>query len=202
MRLRQKKETSHLADPDVACMLELKRGNRHAFEILMRKYYPRILNLIYRFLGNRQLAEDLAQDVFMKVYKSAHRYRPRSQFQTWLYTIAKNTSLNELRRNRRQMVSIDEPLASDAQGLKKEIFDPRANPAREFLQKEKKKLIRAAIDDLPDNQRMAVILRRYENFSYADIAATLNVTDKAVKSLLSRARVNLKNNLAGLIDRD
>jgi len=202
MRLRQKKETPHLTDPDVECMLELKEGNRQALEILMRKYYPRILNFIYRFMDNRQLAEDLAQEVFMKVYKSAHHYRPRSQFQTWLYTIAKNTCLNELRRNRRQMVSIDEPVASGTQGLKQKISDPRANPAGELLQKEKKALIRAAIDDLPDNQRMAVILRRYENFSYAEIAATLNVTDKAVKSLLSRAKLNLKNNLAGAIDPD
>ena len=79
----------------------------------MRKYYPRILNFVYRFLGNRQLAEDLTQDVFMKVYKSARWYRPRSQFQTWLYTIAKNTCLNELRRNQGRMVSLDEPVKSD-----------------------------------------------------------------------------------------
>ena len=191
-----------MADADVECMLALKKGDRKAFEVLMRKYYPRILNFAYRFLGNRQLAEDIAQDVFMKIYKSAHRYRPRAQFQTWLYTIARNTCLNELRRNRGQMVSIDEPVASEAQELKKEISDPRANPAGEFLQKEKKTLIRAAINDLPDNQRTAVILRRYENFSYAEIAATLNVTDKAVKSLLSRARLNLKNNLADIVDLD
>jgi RNA polymerase sigma-70 factor (ECF subfamily) len=184
MRFRKQKETSYLADPDVACMLALKKGDRHAFEILMRKYYPRILNFVYRFLGSRQLSEDLAQDVFMKVYKSARRYRPRSQFQTWLYT----------------MVSFDEPIASDERVIKKEISDPHADPAGEFLQKEKKALIQAAINDLPENQRLAVILRRYESFSYTEIAATLNVTDKAVKSLLSRAKVNLKNKLAGTVD--
>jgi RNA polymerase sigma-70 factor (ECF subfamily) len=202
MRFRKQKETSYLADPDVACMLALKKGDRNAFEILMRKYYPRILNFVYRFLGSRQLSEDLAQDVFMKVYKSARRYRPRSQFQTWLYTIAKNTCLNELRRNRGQMESFDEPIASDERVIKKEISDPHADPAGEFLQKEKKALIKAAINDLSENQRLAVILRRYESFSYAEIAATLNVTDKAVKSLLSRAKVNLKNKLAGTVDLD
>lgn len=202
MRFRKQKDTSYSADPDVECMLELKKGDRDAFEILMRKYYPRILNFVYRFLGNRQRAEDLTQDVFMKVYKNARRYRPRSKFQTWLYTIAKNSCLNELRRNRGQMVSLDEPIMFDERVLKKEISDPHADPAGELLQKEKKVLIQTAINGLPENQRIAVILRRYESFSYAEIAATLNVTDKAVKSLLSRAKINLKNKLAGIRDLD
>ena len=181
-------------------MLKVKKGDRDAFEILMRKYYPRILNFVYRFLGNRQLSEDLTQDVFLKVYKSARRYRPRSKFQTWLYTIAKNSCLNELRRNRRQMASLDEPITFDERVQKKEISDPHADPAEEFFQKEKKMMIQAAINDLPENQRIAVILRRYENFSYVEIAATLNVTDKAVKSLLSRAKLNLRKKLAGILN--
>jgi RNA polymerase sigma-70 factor (ECF subfamily) len=183
-------------------MLALKTGDRDAFDILMRNYYPHILNFVYRFLGDRQLSEDLTQDIFMKVYKSARRYRPRSKFKTWLYTIAKNTCLNELRRNRGQMVSFDEPVPSAEGQIKKEISDPHADPAGKFLQKEKKALIRAAINELPENQRIAVLLRRYESFSYAEIAATLNVTDKAVKSLLSRAKVNLKNKLSGIIEPD
>ena len=100
------------------------------------------------------------------------------------------------------MVSIDEPVTTDERVIKREISDPRADPAGEFLQKEKKALIQAAINDLPENQRIAVLLRRYESFSYAEIAATLNVTDKAVKSLLSRARVSLKNKLSGIVDPD
>ena len=183
-------------------MLAVKKGDRNAFDDLMRKYYPRILNLAYRLTGNRQLAEDLTQDVFMKVYKSATRYRPQSKFQTWLYTIAKNTCFNELRRKRWQMVSLDEPVDAKAGELRKELPDPGADPATEFLQKEKENQVWAAVNDLPENQRMAVILRRYENFSYAEIAATLDVTDKAVKSLLSRAKVNLKNKLAGAVDPD
>lgn len=183
-------------------MLALKKGDRSAFEVLMRKYYVRILNFIYRFLGNRQIAEDLTQDVFMKVYKSAFRYRPRSQFQTWLYTIAKNACLNQLRRKRTMLVSLDQTFHAGDNELQKEIADPDANPDRELLQKERAAMIRAAVNALPDNQRMAVILRRYENFSYAQIAATLNVTDKAVKSLLSRAKVNLKNKLANAVDLD
>lgn len=183
-------------------MLAVKKGDRNAFDDLMRKYYPRILNFAYRLINNRQLAEDLTQDVFMKVYNSARRYRPRSKFQTWLYTIAKNTCLNELRRNRGQVVSLDAPLDANVGELSKELPDPGADPATVFLQKEKENQVRAAIHDLSEKQKMAVILRRYENFSYAEIAATLDVTDKAVKSLLSRAKVNLKNKLAGSIDPD
>ena len=183
-------------------MLELKRGDRSAFEALMRKYYPRILNFIYRFISNRQIAEDLSQDVFMKVYKSAWRYRPRSQFQTWLYTIAKNVCLNELRRKRNLMVSLDETHEFGESELRKEIADSGSDPDQDLLQKEKATLIQAAINDLPENQRVAVILKRYENFSYTQIAATLNITDKAVKSLLSRAKGNLKNKLEKIVDLD
>ena len=183
-------------------MLELKQGDRNAFEALMRKYYPRILNFIYRFISSRQLAEDLSQDVFMKVYKSAWRYRPRSQFQTWLYTIAKNVCLNELRRKRNLMVSLDETLKSGENKFSKEIADPVSDPGRALLRKEKAALIQAAINDLPENQRIAVVLKRYENFSYAQIAVTLKITDKAVKSLLSRAKENLRKKLAKTIDLD
>ena len=202
MRFRKKAQNAYIADPDVKRMLAVKKGNRNAFDDLMRKYYPRILNFVYRLIGNRQLAEDLTQDVFMKVFKSAARYRPRAKFQTWLYTIAKNTCLNELRRHREQMVSLDQPGDAHAAELKQALPDPGADPAAEFLQKEKETQVHAAINALSENQRMAVILKRYEDFSYAEIAATLGVTEKAVKSLLSRAKVNLKNKLADIIDPD
>ncbi len=202
MRFRKPAQSPYLADPDVQCMLALKKGDRNAFDDLMRKYYPRILNFAYRLVGDRQLSEDLTQDVFMKVYNAAARYRPRSQFQTWLYTIAKNTCLNELRRKSERIVSLDEPLDANTPGLKKELPDPGIDPAAKVLQKEKEKHVRAAVDALPENQKIAVILRRYENFSYAEIAVTLNVTDKAVKSLLSRAKVNLKNKLVAILGPD
>ena len=202
MRFRKKDQKAYLIDSDVQLMLAVQRGDRNAFDDLMRKYYARILNFAYRLIGNRQLAEDVTQDVFMKIYKSAARYQPRSKFQTWLYTIAKNTCLNEMRRYRGQIVSLDEPLYAEAGGLQKEVSDPDADPAAAYLQKETEKQVRAAINELPENQKMAVILKRYENFSYAEIADTLEVTDKAVKSLLSRAKVNLKNKLAGVIDPD
>jgi RNA polymerase sigma-70 factor (ECF subfamily) len=200
MKFLSKKENPYLSDPDVQLMLQFKAGDQTALEALMRKYYPRILNFIYRFLGNRQVAEDLTQEVFLKVYKSAFKYTPRSQFQTWLYTIAKNTALNELRRKRGLFVSTDQTFNSDGNELTKEIADYETAPDKDLMHKEKAAIIRQAIDDLPEKQRMAVILRRFEDFSYAEIAATLKVSDKAVKSLLSRAKLNLKHNLASKID--
>jgi RNA polymerase sigma-70 factor (ECF subfamily) len=177
-------------------MLAVKKGDRNAFDDLMRKYYPRILNFAYRFIGNRQVADDLAQDVFMKVYRSAARYQPHSKFQTWLYTIAKNTCLNELRSHRGPVISLDEGPHVDDSELRKELPNPVADPATDLLQKEREAQVRAAIDDLSEKQKMAVLLKRYEGFTYAEIAATLDVTEKAVKSLLHRAKIALKSKLS------
>lgn len=197
------KSNPYLSDPDVQRMLEVQRGSKTAFEALMRHYYPRILNFIYRFAGNQSTAEDLTQEVFMRVYNNARKYRPKSGFQTWIYTIAKNVALNDLRRGRRFAYSLDEPASGDDHKIYRETENSEAlSPDEMIIQKEKADRIRAAISKLPENQKLALILRRYEEFSYAEIAATLNVSDKAVKSLLSRAMQNLKNRLAGQTEAD
>jgi RNA polymerase sigma-70 factor (ECF subfamily) len=198
-----KKSNPYLSDPDVQRMLDVQRGSKIAFEALMRHYYPRILNFIYRFVGNQSTAEDLTQEVFMRVYNNARKYRPKSGFQTWIYTIAKNVALNDLRRGRRLTFFPDEPADGDGHKIYKESEDLKViSPDEKIIQKEKAVRIRAAISKLPENQKIALILRRYEEFSYAEIAATLNVSDKAVKSLLSRAMQNLKNRLAGQTEAD
>jgi RNA polymerase sigma-70 factor (ECF subfamily) len=182
-------------------MLEFQPGSRPAFEALMHKYYPLVLNFIYRFLANIETAEDLTQEVFIRVYKSGSHYKPKSKFRTWLYTIAKNISLNELRKNKNFIISLDEPVTFDSDGLKRQSADQnQSNPDKDMIRKEKATLIRQAINDLPDNQRMAVILGRFDDFSYAEIAATLGVSEKAVKSLLSRAKENLKRKLSRIFD--
>jgi len=191
------KPNPYLADPDVCLMIEFQEGNKTAFEDLMHKYYSRLLNFIYRFVGSREIAEDLTQEVFMRVYKSAPSYRPQSKFQTWVFTIARNTSLNELRHNKKVTVSLDETFSSDQGEMKRQVKDPHgSNPGEELLHREKAAAVKAAINDLPENQRVAVLLRRYEQFSYEEIAQTMNTSVKAVKSLLSRAKENLKTKLA------
>lgn len=191
------KSNPYLSDPDVQRMLDVQRGSKTAFEALMRQYYPRILNFTYRFVGNQSTAEDLTQEVFMRVYHNASGYRPKSGFQTWIYTIAKNIALNDLRRGRRLTYSLDEPPDGEKPKIYRETEDLKViSPDEKIIQKEKADRIKGAISKLPENQKLALILRRYEEFSYAEIAATLNVSDKAVKSLLSRAMQNLKNRLA------
>lgn len=193
----QKKYTD---DPDVQLMLAFQKGDPQAFEQLMTKYYTRILNFIYRYVGRREVAEDLTQEVFIRVYNSAHRYRAAAKVQTWLYVIAKNISLNELRRTKRPTYSLDAPLDTGEGEVGTQMQDERAQaPDEAALRKERADHVQAAIQALPENQRMAVLLRRYEQMSYEDIAAAMKTTPKAVKSLLNRAKENLKNSLKAFI---
>jgi len=188
-------KNNYLSDPDVLLMVEFQRGNKASFETLMRKYYARILNFIYRFVGNREIAEDLTQEVFLRVYKSSGRYYPQAKFQTWIFTIAKNVSLNEVRR-KRKTISIDQEYGQDGEHKKFQLPDNKIlGPDKEMIKQEKVVEVRKAINSLPANQRTAVILRRYEDFSYSDIAKTLGCSVEAVKSLLSRAKEALKNRL-------
>ena len=201
MNLFRRKPNPYLSDPDVQLMLAFQNGSRSAFETLMENYYSRVLNFIYRFVANKEIAEELTQEVFLRVFKFGPRYKPKSKFQTWLYTIAKNLCLNELRKNKDHITSLDEPASIGNEALQKQIDNPGSSGADvELIRKEKAMAIRQAINDLPDNQRLAVILRRYDSFSYAEIAETLGVSDKAVKSLLSRAKVNLRRRLSGLVN--
>lgn len=191
----------YLIDPDVALMLAFQKGDKAAFEKLMGKHYKRVFNIAYRFLSNREAADDLAQEVFLKVYKAASSYKPQAKFQTWLYQITKNVCLNELRKHRGQTVSLDETFAGDEGELTRQIADRHAvNPLENLEAQDIALIVKEAIETLPDNQRMAVILRRFENLSYEDIAKTMDCSLEAVKSLLSRAKENLKKKLAHLSD--
>ncbi|MCK5083475.1 MAG: sigma-70 family RNA polymerase sigma factor, partial [Candidatus Omnitrophica bacterium] len=106
------KSNPYLSDPDVRLMLEFQSGNKASFETLMRKYFPRLINFIYRYVSDREAAEDLAQEVFIRIYKSGSSYSPQSKLQTWIFTIARNLSLNELRRNKHRTVSLDATFSS------------------------------------------------------------------------------------------
>ena len=191
---RPQKPTPYLDDPDVILMQEFQQGNPASFEKLLQKYYPRLLNFICRLIGNKETAEDLTQEVFIRVYKSAFSYNPRAQFQTWIYTIAKNTALNELRRPQRGNVSLEDELKIQP------LTGKESRPDYEILREEQIAVIQAAINSLPPQQRLAVILRRYEDFSYEEIAQTLNCSLPAVKSFLNRAKENLKDKLSALLE--
>jgi RNA polymerase sigma-70 factor (ECF subfamily) len=184
-------------DPDAALMLRVKQGDRDAFEELVQKYKQPVMNLVFRTLRDATEAEDLAQHVFLQVYKSAHRYEISAKFSTWLFTIARNLCLNEIRRRSRHPAdSLDQHLAGEEDQPAREIGDRKATAAHdELLQRELVEKIDEALADLPENQRTAIQLCRQEELSYEDIAEVLGCSLSATKSIIHRAREALKERL-------
>jgi len=183
-------------------MLRFQAGDEAAFEELVERCKQTVLNLTYRFMGGTQDAEDIAQEVFLRVYRAKDRYQPTAKFITWLYVICRNVCFKELKRRKSRHAAI--PMASDPDGAAdlRHVPDGRgASPVAELLYNEQATLVKRAVDALPETQRMALLLRRYDRLSYEDIAAVLGTTVKAVKSLLHRARTTLKDELAEYLDR-
>jgi RNA polymerase sigma-70 factor, ECF subfamily len=184
-------------DPDAALMLRVKRGDRGAFEALVERYQRPILNLIYRMLGDPAEAEDLAQNTFVQVFRSAHRYRDAAKFSTWLYTIARNLCLNELRRRARHPAdSLDATFPDSEDQPQRPLPDNKeASPPEALLHRELEAKIQEALDALPPNQRLAVLLCRQDDLSYEDIARVVGCSLSATKSLIHRGRETLKQRL-------
>ncbi|MBF0504151.1 MAG: sigma-70 family RNA polymerase sigma factor [Candidatus Omnitrophica bacterium] len=194
-----KKPEDYTTDPDVVLMLEFQNGNPRSFEVLMRKYYPRVLNFLYRYGLNRHAAEDLTQEIFLKIHQMGANYRPQAKFQTFLYTIVRNSALNAIRNERKYAVSLDEEIESEEGSMVAQQADDKSlSPLEEMLEDEKSARIQAVINELPENQRSAVFLKRYEKMSYEEIAQSLNCSPKAVKSLLNRAKETLKVKLTDI----
>ena len=184
-------------DPDAALMLRVKQGDREAFTELVEKYKQPVMNLAYRTLRDATEAEDLAQHVFLQVYKSAHRYEITAKFSTWLFTIARNLSLNEIRRRSRHPAdSLDQHLGQEEDQPARQFQDVKAFAAPEaVLQQELQEKIDEALADLPETQRTAIQLCRQEELSYEDIAEVLGCSLSATKSIIHRAREVLKQRL-------
>lgn len=179
-------------------MLRFQRGDRGAFDELVRRNAPKINTLIYRFLGDPGQVEDLTQEVFLRVYRTAPRYQPTAKFSTWLYRIAANLSFNVLRAKRRgQPIQLEVAYSEDGEPFYRDVPDARHSPPHDRLDgDELRQKIQHAINALPENQKVAIVLNKYEQKSYEDIADMLNCSTMAVKSLLSRARSNLRAILA------
>jgi len=184
------------ADYDVALMLTFQKGDELAFQELVERNHSRVIGLIYRFISDSTDAEDLAQEVFLRIYRARKTYKPTAKFSTWMFRITANVSLNALRSraNRRDDVSIDQ--VSDFGDGPRAMPDPDcAMPDVRLHQQELQGKVQDAIQALPEKQQIAVILNKYEGMSYADIARTIGCSTMAVKSLLARARDNLKDRL-------
>jgi RNA polymerase sigma-70 factor, ECF subfamily len=184
-------------DPDAQLMLRVQHGDREAFETLVNRHKQPVMNLVYRILGDLREAEDIAQNVFVQVYKSAARYRVSAKFSTWLYTITRNLCLNEIRRRTRHPAeSLDiVPAGQEDQGPRQ--FEDRRTegPPESLLQSELERNIQRALDDLPANQRVAILLCRQDELSYEEIARVLGCSLSATKSLIHRARETLRERL-------
>jgi RNA polymerase sigma-70 factor, ECF subfamily len=193
-----------LADPDVRLMLQVRDNDAQAFEELMLRYQNRLLSLLAHMVGQRDLAEDLTQEVFLRVYRARKRYVPGAKFSTWLFTIAGNVASNALRTKarRREVHLAPRPEDSAPQSLEAVALAASAlMPTRQFDKAELCAAVQQAVGTLSDRQRMAVLLAKFEHFSYADIGQIMDMSPQAVKSLLSRARSNLREVLQPYLDR-
>lgn len=178
----------------VALMLRVRDGDMAAFEQLVEIHQHAVVGTVAKMLGNPDEAEDIAQQVFIRIWKSAKRYEPQAKFTTWLFTITRNLVFNEMRRRQRKpAVSYDEREDDFHIGTPD---DPSKSPDETILQRELEGAIDRAIQQLPEKQRMAVVLRRYEDMPYEEIGEILKLSLPAVKSLLFRARAQLKESLA------
>lgn len=182
---------------DVRLMRLVSSGDMVAFERLVERHQALVAGTVGRMLGDNSEVEDLAQQVFLRVWKSASRYVPRAKFTTWLLKITRNLVFNELRRRKRHATT---PLQTEAGGEEMQLKDKESRtPDAMLLEGELQRAIDAAISELPETQRMAVILRRYEELSYEEIAEVLDQSVSAVKSLLFRARTALRVTLSSYL---
>lgn len=185
------------SDPDAALMLRVKRGDRAAFAELVEKYKQPLFNFICRTLRDEAESEDLAQNVFLQVYKSRQRYQHTAKFSTWLFTIARNLCLNEIRRRSRHPAeSIEVGHAENEDQPHRQYEDKKIHlPVENVLHGELAAKIEEALADLPENQRTAILLCRQDELSYEEIAEILDCSLSATKSLIHRGRETLKEKL-------
>jgi RNA polymerase sigma-70 factor (ECF subfamily) len=181
---------------DAELMQGFQNGDEDAFNEIVIKYDKPLVNFIYRYTGNHAVAEELAQDVFVKVYKSAGRYKPTAKFSTWLYSIAANVCLDYKRKKIPYTISLDSKIKTEEDEIAKEIKDTGQLSSDIISEKtELSRSVNTALNTLPEKQRLALILKVYEDKSYKEIAEILNCSAPAVESLLSRARSSLKKHL-------
>jgi RNA polymerase sigma-70 factor (ECF subfamily) len=190
----------NIDDPDVELMRKFQRGDISAFERLIRKYQRPLINFAYRFLHDQNEAEDVAQEIFLRIYSSAKKYRPTARFSTWIYRIATNLCLNELRRMRSRVQD-----SLETGGQKEESISLPDNsiqgPFEAYTEMERSHVIRKAIDGLPPRQKTAVILCKYQGLSYKEVADIMQCSEGAVKSYLHRARESLLKSCREILEK-
>lgn len=184
-----------LRDPDIRLMLRVRNDDDAAFAELVELYHQRLVTIMQHIVGKAEEAEDLAQEVFLRVFRGRKKYHPKAKFSTWLFTIANNLALNVLRtRHRKPAIPLNVrdsgPLGPrPAEQL---VLDRECSPHDRMQQQELAAVVQQALATLNERQRVAVVLNKFEDMNYAEIAEVMDLSTKAVKSLLSRARDNLR----------
>jgi RNA polymerase sigma-70 factor, ECF subfamily len=180
-------------EPEAKIMTDVAGGDLSAFRIIVELHHKPLISFIARFTGDRDAAEDIAQEVFLRVFKAAKDYKPQAKFKTWLFTIATNLCLNEVRNNENIPKFVD---VSDLHEQEYPISASAAfSPQKAAENAELRVAVRNAIRNLPENQRIAILLRQYNEFSYGEISKIMGISTSAVESLIQRARQSLKKSL-------
>lgn len=189
-------------DEDLVLVEQFKAGDVAAFERLVVKYQKNVLNLVFRFTGDATRAEDLAQEVFMRIYRALGGFEAKAKFFTYLYKVTLNLCLKEReRQQRKRTYSLEEKLGED-DNRTREIEDPRGSAEDEVERRDTGRIVREAIMALPEDQRTAVILHRFQGLSYEELAETLEISLPAVKSRLHRAKLALRERLKDYVQGD
>ena len=183
-----------MENPEAKIMAEVAKGDLSAFRDLVEGHQNSLLNYIYKYTGDRAAAEDIAQEVFLRVFKSAKEYRPLSSFKTWLFKIATNLCLNELRDNKIHHSSIDIFELNESGFVALATKCP--SPVAELENREFSSILKEAIKSLPEKQRVALLLHKYSGFSYLEISQMMNCSVSAVESLIHRSRQSLRRQLS------
>jgi RNA polymerase sigma-70 factor, ECF subfamily len=194
-----------LRDPDTRLMLGVRDDDPGAFEEIVERYQNRLVAVMHHLVGNSAEAEDLAQEVFLRVYQARKKYRARCKFSTWLFTIANNLALNSRRAHKRKhavQLNLKDSGPLGPRPAERLLQDSGAQPVKRIQKQELAAMVRQALEGLNDRQKMAVLLNKFEDMNYAEIAEAMGLTAKAVKSLLCRARVNLRAALRDYIYMD
>jgi len=185
-------------DLDAQLMLRFKDGDTEAFDRLFVKHMRGIINFAYRFVRNREIAEEMAQEIFLKVYENAAGYKVKARFTSWLYRIATNVCLNEIRKPQFRVPHRSlhtSPFDGENDEDKRPEYGTAEGPDRIFERRDLARIIQQALDQVPEKQRIAFILNKYQELSYSEVADTLNISEKAVKSLIHRAKEALADRL-------
>lgn len=205
MAIGQTSAQMALRDPDIRLMLRVRDDDPTAFSEMVGVFQHRLVGVMHHLIGNAEEAEDLAQEVFLRVYRTRKKYRPKAKFSTWLFTIANNLAMNAL-RNRKHKASIPLNVSDSgplgARPAEQLVRNRDAAPSSSLQHAELTARIRLALDKLNERQKVAVILNKFEDMGYAEIAEVMELTPKAVKSLLSRARARLREELHNYIYMD